>query len=257
MPTSKPTTKSAASSSSSSKAVPPAAAPAVAVAPTATPPSSTAPLPAAPPPTATPPAAPDPNVALAAFAQQAVATIDAIAAGLGTDPSLTPKDKIRAAKFRKGGEPIVSTIGDLAQQQNLEAPALPVATMLALLGQANALAPLANRLAAFVTLVEDIMFAAQSQAWGMALTYYALLQRSAKSNNKLATSLDPVTQFLQYRHPSTKPAVGQPTKKQVNAAKKAQKALATIAGGKLATTDLLKSSNTAAEPSADATSGGS
>jgi len=146
----------------------------------------------------------------------------------------------------------VSTIGDLAQQQNLEAPALPVATMLALLGQANALAPLANKLAAFVTLVEDIMFAAQSQAWGMALTYYALLQRSAKSNNKLAASLDPVTQFLHYRHPSTKPAVGQPTKRQVNAAKKAQKALSTIAGGKLANTDLLKADNPPAEQPAGA-----
>ncbi|HEY6459971.1 MAG TPA: hypothetical protein VIY73_07455 [Polyangiaceae bacterium] len=206
--------------------MPPAATPASPTPPGATPPAS-------------PPTAPDPNVALAAFAQEAVATIDTIAAGLGADPGLTPKDKVRSTKFRKGGGPIVSTIGDLAQQQQLELPPLPVATMLSLLARANAVAPLVSRLAALVALVNDIMFASQSQAWGMALQYYALLSRRAKADNKLAAALVPVSDFLAYRHPSTKPAVGQPTQKQTRAAKKAQKALATIAGGKLANVDLI------------------
>jgi hypothetical protein len=199
----------------------------------------------------------DDNAALAAAAQQAVATIDTIEAALGADPGLSPKDKIRAAKFRKGAGPMVSTIGDLAQQQQLESPAIPVALMLSLLARANAVAPLANRLAAFVALVNDIMFAAQSQAWGMALTYYALLQRYAKTDGTLATALEPVTEFLAYRHPSTKPTVGQPTQTQVRAATKAQKALATVAGGKLANVDLLKPGATPAQAPAAGSNGAS
>jgi hypothetical protein len=235
MPTHKPATVSA---SSSSNRKPAARAPAAAPAAAPTPP--TPPTPPAPPaPTPPPQPTPDPNAALAAFAQQAVAMIDTITAGLGGAPTLAPSDKRRAVRFRKGGGPIAGTIGDLAQQQQLELPALPVATMTSLLGRASALAPLVNRLPAFVTLVDDIVFAAKSQAWSMALQYYAILHRRAKSDAKVAAALQPVTAFLSYRHPSTKPAVGSPTTKQVNAAKKAQKALATVAGGKLAGTNLL------------------
>lgn len=256
MQSKKPTTIVSKSSSSTTRTTAAAAAPAPA--PAATPPSPTPPSPPSPPappspPDPTPPPAPDPNAALAAFAQQAVATIDTIAGGLGNDPTLSPKDKRRAAKFRKGGEPIVGTIGNLATQQQLESPALPVATMLALLGRATALAPLVNRLASFVALVNDIAFAAQSQAWAMALQYYALLHRRAKSDTKLAAALQPVTDFLAYRHPSNKPAVGSPTKRQVNAAKKAQRTLATVAGGKLADTNLITTHKTAAQLSAEAT----
>jgi hypothetical protein len=255
MPTHKSTNVSA---SSSSNRKPAATAPAAAraAAPSPTPPVSptpaalapAAPAPPAPAPSPQPP--PDPNAALAAFAQQAVAMIDTIAAGLGDDPTLAPKDKRRAVRFRKGGGPIAVAIGDLAQQQQLELPSLNVATMTSLLGRANAVAPLVNRLPALVALVNDIAFAAQSQAWAMALQYYAVLRRLARTDTKLAAALQPVTQFLAYRHPSTKPAVGAPTTKQVNAAKKAQKALATVAGGKLAGTNLLAPRKPAASASA-------
>jgi hypothetical protein len=193
---------------------------------------------------------PDPNAALAAYAQQAVASLDTIEAGLGDDQTLAPKDKRRAAKLRKGGGPIATQIGSLAAQQQLESPALQVATMLMLLGKAGALQPLANRLAAFVAHVSDVIFAAQSQAWAIAMQYYALLRRRAKTDRELATALEPVTQFLAYRHPSTKAPAGSPTKKQVGAAKKAQKALATVAGGKLAGTNLLNPRKKPTQPAA-------
>jgi hypothetical protein len=178
-----------------------------------------------------------------------------IEAGLGDDPSLAPKDRRRAAKLRKGGGPIVTQVGSLASQQQLESPALQVATMLMLLGKAGALQPLVNRLAAFVKHVSDVMFAAQSQAWAMAMQYYALLRRRAKTDGELARALEPVTQFLAYRHPSTRAPVGSPTKRQVHAAKKAQHALATVAGGKLAGTNLLNPRNHPAQPAP--TAGGS
>jgi len=221
------------SASSSSNRKP--AAPAPAAAQAAAPPA----------PTPSPQPAPDAN-ALAALAQQAVAMLDTLAAGLGEDPAPGPNDKRRAVRFRKGGGPIALTIGELAQQQQLELPAVPVATMTSQLDRANALAPLVSRLPALVTLVDDIVFAAQSQAWEIALQYYAILQRRAKTDAKLAAALQPVTAFLAYRHPSTKAPVGSPTTRQLNAAKRAQKTLATVAGGKLAGTNLLTPRKTAA-----------
>jgi hypothetical protein len=195
-------------------------------------------------PTVAPAGAPSPTpeaiAALAADVQQIVASIDTTEAGLGADPSLAPKDRRRAAKLRKGGDAIVAQLGALALQNQLESPALQVASMQALLAKADALKPLDNRLAAFARHVSDVIFASQSQAWGMAMQYYALLQRRSLIDAELAKALAPITQFLSYRHPSTKAPKGSPTKRQVAAAKKAQKALATVAAGSLATADLVQ-----------------
>jgi hypothetical protein len=179
------------------------------------------------------------STTLAAYVQQTVASIDTVEAGLGSDPALAPKDRRRAVKLRKGGDKVVASLGNLAVQHQLESPALQVAVMLALLGRASALRPLADRLAAFAKHVSDAIFVSESQAWTMAMQYYALLRRRALADTELATALVPITQFLSYRHPSTKAPVGSPTKRQVAAARKAQQTLASVAGGKLADTNLL------------------
>jgi hypothetical protein len=217
MPTQKPTTSSLASST---------------VAPAGAPPSP----------------ASDPNAALAEYVQQIVASIDTFEAGLGGDPSLAPKDRRRAVKLRKGGGAIVAQLGALAAQNQLESPALQVAAMQARLGKADALQPLANRLAAFMQHVSDVVFTQRSEAWGMAMQYYALLQRRSLVDAELATALAPITQFLSYRHPSTKAPKGSPTKRQIAAAKKAQKKLATVASGSLAATKLVSPRKDAAPP---------
>ena len=54
-----------------------------------------------------------------------------------------------ACKLRKGGVQIFAQIGNLAQQQQLESPAVNASDMNAALGKAEALQPLANRVAAF------------------------------------------------------------------------------------------------------------
>jgi hypothetical protein len=204
--------------------------PSLAPAPAATPPSPS-PVPS---PSPSPSPAPDPNAALAAYVQQTVATLDTLEAGLGADPPLTPKDKRHAAKLRKGGDKAVAQIGNLATQNQLESPALQVAVMLALMGKAKALQPLADRVAAFVKHVTDVIFSAQSVSWGMAMQYYALLQRRAATDAELANQLDPVTQFFAYRHPSKKAPVGSPTKAQRKAVTKAKRTLTTIGIGRLA-----------------------
>ena len=171
-----------------------------------------------------------------------------------TDPPLTTQQKRRSAKLRKGGEPIVTQIGSLAAQYQLTTSAMDVATMLALVSQSSVLQPLADALTMFLKHVTDSMFAAQSQAWDTALQYYALLKRRAKTTGDLATSLQPIAAFLAFRSAPTKPPKGSPTKAQVKAAKKAQKALATVANGELAGTNLLNPRKKTVEPAAPASS---
>lgn len=193
-------------------------------APDATPPAPAATAPVSPPPAPANPPPPDPNAALAVFVQQTIATLDGVEVGLGNDPPLTPVEKRHAAKLRKGGEKALEQIGNLAQQHQLESPALKVSDMLALIGKASAVQPLADRATAFVKHVQDVLFAAQSAAWVMGMQYYALLQRRARTDAELAKALAPVTQFLAYRHPKQK-APGTPTRRQKKAASKAVKTL--------------------------------
>jgi hypothetical protein len=78
------------------------------------------------------------------------------------------------------------------------------------------------------------VFSARTEAWDMALQYYSLLQRRALNDAELTTALEPVTQFFAYRHPSVKPPVGSPTRRQRKAVAKATRTLKKVAGGKLA-----------------------
>jgi hypothetical protein len=184
---------------------------------------------------ATPPPAspPIPNVALAAYVQQAVTMFDSLEQALGADPALTPVQKRHSSKMRKGGQPIVLQIGNLVQQHGLESPALPVSAMVEEVDKVEALQPLADRLAAFLKHVNDLIFTADSAAWTDALQLYALLQRRATTDTELAASLAPITQFFAYRHPSTKQP-GSPTKRQRQATAKALKTLKQTAPDKLA-----------------------
>jgi len=163
---------------------------------------------------------PDPNVALAALVQQAVAQLVAIQSSLGDDPTLTATQKRHAVRMRKGGEPVLATIANLATQYGLESPTMQTVPMLQQAGKASALLPLVNGLVTLSQRVNDLVFAAQSSAWDGGIKFYTLLHRLAPSNTLLAAALQPVTQFFAYRHPTIK-AAGAQTKPQKKATKKA------------------------------------
>ena len=214
MPSIKKSSTSVPNPQTVSDLAPPAAATPAAVAPA---PASAAPAPAAAPtPAATPP---DPNAALEQYVQQTVTQLDTFEVGLGNDPALTPAQKRHALKFRKGGDKIIGQLGNLAQQEQLESPALNVDDMMATLGKAQALQPLSDRVAAFAKHVTDVVFKAESDSLAMAQQFYALLQRRALTDNELATSLAPVVTFFA-RKPKAK-APGALTKPQTKATAKA------------------------------------
>jgi hypothetical protein len=181
------------------------------VSPLAAPPPAVAPTPAATP--------PDPNAALEQFVQQTVTQLDTVEVGLGNDPALTPAQKRHALKFRKGGDKIIGQIGNLAQQQQLESPALNVSDMMTTLGKAQALQPLSDRVAAFAKHVNDVVFKAESDSLAMAQQFYALLQRRALTDAELGTAMAPVVGFFA-RKPVPK-AAGALTKSQKKATAKA------------------------------------
>ncbi len=181
------------------------------------------PAPASPPGPTPPAAPPDPNAALEQYVQQTVSSLDAVEVSLGADPALSPAQKRHAARLRKGGGPVLQQIGNLATQQQLESPALQVSDMTMSLGKAQALQPLADRLAAFSKHVNDVIFISQSSALVIGQQFYALLQRRAKADSELAAALAPVQAFFA-RRPVAK-APGELTKLQKKATKKAQKTL--------------------------------
>jgi hypothetical protein len=165
------------------------------------------------------PASPDPNAALEALVTQAVSEIGSIEASIGDNPTITAAQKRRATKMRKGGEPIAASIAALAQQHQIESPSLQVAPMTAALGKAAALQPLVTSIAAFAQRLDNIVFAAQSGAWLIALQLYAVLRRQAATDGALHAALTPVTEFMSYRRQTPTPP-GQPTKRTQRAIKK-------------------------------------
>ncbi|MGH7293517.1 MAG: hypothetical protein ACRELB_01230, partial [Polyangiaceae bacterium] len=229
----------------SSPQTPPAAAP---------PPDPAATPPAAPAtPAATPP---DPQAALVLYVQQTVNQLDDVELGLGNDPALTPGQKRHALKFRKGGDKIIAQIGNLAQQQQLESPALNVTDMTATLGKAQALQPLSDRVAAFSKHVDDVIFKAESDSLAMAQQFYALLQRRALTDTELDTALAPVIAFFA-RKPKPK-AAGALTKPQAKATAKAVKTLqknapAMLQGGAAQGTGVAGAAAASGTPGAPAT----
>jgi hypothetical protein len=186
-----------------------------------TPTPQVSPAPASPPAPTQPATPPDPNAALEQYVQQTVSDLDTVEVSLGADPALSPAQKRHAAKLRKGGAAILSQIGNLATQQQLESPALQVSDMTVSLGKAQALQPLANRLAAFSKHVSDVIFMSQSSALVIGQQFYALLQRRAKADVELAAALAPVKTFFARRPVAREP--GELTKPQKKATNKAMK----------------------------------
>lgn len=83
-----------------------------------------------------------------------------------------------------------------------------------MLGKAQALQPLSDRVAAFAKHIDDVIFTAESGSLAMAQQFYALLQRRSLTDAELATAMAPVVGYFA-RKPVPKPqgALTKPQKK--------------------------------------------
>ena len=134
-------------------------------------------------------------------------------ASLGSEPlSLTALEKRHAAKFRKGGDKVVQTVGSLAEQHGMDSASLDSATMLARLDDARALAPLRKRVERVLKRLDDMIFHAHADSWRAALEFYALMQRRATTDGDLAVGRASVESFCASRRRAA--SAGKPTKRQ-------------------------------------------
>lgn len=131
-------------------------------------------------------------------------------------------DKQASAKFRKGAEGIIPKIGTLIQNAGLDGGPLSVSDMLANLEQGQSLVPLLQQLESSASSIGALAFGAHTASWQAAMHGYAILQRMSLNDPALAKSLQPITDFMAYRHPST--TDGEPTKPAKKAAAKLRKA---------------------------------
>jgi hypothetical protein len=165
---------------------------------------------------------------LASIVAELTAALDSAETKLGPAPSIsTATQKRRTAKPRKGSEKALALLAPIVQQHGLESSSLNTTAMLALNEKAQTLVPLQTHLQKVVKRVANEAFEAQTSAWNMGLQLYSLVQRRAKNDGELATSLEPIGKLFAYRHPSVKAA--KPTKTQTRAKADLKKAMALAA----------------------------
>jgi hypothetical protein len=163
---------------------------------------------------------------LAQVVKDAIAAIDALEKGLGiTAPSLSPTMKRHTARYRKGGDAVISTIGSIVAQNRLEFPRTPVSEMRNLMAIADTIERLRSRTALLQIHLAAMIFSARASAWQTAMQYYALLKRVARKNGEIRKTLEPVAKFMSMHDPRKKRQVGEPTRPAQRAAKKAAKVL--------------------------------
>jgi hypothetical protein len=109
---------------------------------------------------------------------------------------LTAEERARATKMRPDGEWVVKTLGQIANDHGLSLPGLSVAGMLADMGVADQLKPLAAKTAALSERVEDTILEARSECWWAATAYYTALVRMADSNPEIAKAIKPVIDYF-------------------------------------------------------------
>ncbi len=165
----------------------------------------------------------NPNIALINFVRTVSAHLANAEKNFPTQaPPMTAEAKKHTVKARKGGERIVGEIANLVKSHDLDSGALDSTTMTTRLEAGTTLAPLIAQLTKIQQQASDQQYAAMSDAWGMALQFYALLQRRATTDTTLAANLEPIAAFFAYRHELVENA--KPTKLQTRAAAKLRKA---------------------------------
>lgn len=160
-----------------------------------------------------------PNVALFKFVAEMNKSLDKAEAQLGESKPLTGTEKRRAAKFRKGGEHVIQTVGALGKQYALDSESLRSDSMLGKLDESELLLQLLTRFEQLHKRVGDDIFRARGTAWQQAREFYALLQTRAKADGEVAKNLAPIAQYFAYRNPEKKRAAKRQRKEVASADK--------------------------------------
>jgi hypothetical protein len=116
--------------------------------------------------------------------------VDAFATALST------AQRSASPKMRAGGERIVATVAQLAEQYGMALPAVSGADMKASLSLAQRLRPLADTSRQLTRRLEDTITNAQGECWWAATALYSALARVSGANPALEAALRPVVAFF-------------------------------------------------------------
>jgi hypothetical protein len=114
----------------------------------------------------------------------------------GFTTTLSNADRVATTKMRPGGENIVATLAQLADQQGIELPAATGGDVTASLTLAQRLKPLADASRQLTRRLDDTMLKARGECWWSATALYTALARVATSTPELEAALAPVVAFF-------------------------------------------------------------
>jgi hypothetical protein len=110
--------------------------------------------------------------------------------------TLTRADRLATTKMRVGGEKIVATLAQLAEEQAVALPSASGEEMTASLTLAQRLEPLTEASRQLTRRLEDTVINARSECWWSTTALYTALARIAAGNHEIEVALAPVVAFF-------------------------------------------------------------
>jgi hypothetical protein len=121
---------------------------------------------------------------------------------IGTVQRLTPADRRRLAKNRRGGQQVVPTIAALATKYGIATPTTTGTVLNAQLARVQELDPLVTASVDAHSQFSDAHLGASTAMWTSARTLYAMLKPAALTDPSLAAELKSVEEWFRRRKSS-------------------------------------------------------
>jgi hypothetical protein len=109
---------------------------------------------------------------------------------------MTPIERKRAVKLRRGAHQVLPLIAKLASKYSVQAPGTSVDDIASNIAYAQSLEPLLGAVGVLQGTLSDAHLSAQSSAWKTGTVSYGMLKRASKANVNLASELAPVTEWF-------------------------------------------------------------
>jgi hypothetical protein len=125
-------------------------------------------------------------------------------ASLGSVGRLTPIERKRALKLKRGAHQVLPLIASIARKYSVQAPGASVDDMESNIAYAQSLEPVLGAVGVLQGTLSDAHLSAQSSAWMTGTVSYSMLKKASKANVSIANELAPVTEWFRQNHVSKK-----------------------------------------------------
>jgi hypothetical protein len=125
---------------------------------------------------------------------------------IGPVQRLSPLQRRRSAKIRRGGHQVVPLIAAVATKYGITAPAMTGVALSASLARVQALDPLLSASAESHATISDAHFNASNEMWTSARALYKMLKTVGATNPSIATELKPVEEWFRVQRAAKKQA---------------------------------------------------